>query len=332
MFGRSSKVPTRKGRFLSRKTRPTFIALLLQIGCNQTEATNQDDATKPAVVQSEVEPPPQSFQTRRTDYLAWIDPDAITVAYTDLPEIDWARLSVILGVPPRVTKVFEKAQSVPRRLEVLLPSDGPSSQTWFTDDAIGMQARADGTVYVLRRLARPAQEVQRELANLGFHTTKEQGFDVLYGHRTFPWRIVFLDASIVGFMPARLGVSMGPLTAGRDLPPSEIGRQLAERLKSSTIVVDTYALGPMLHLELTDSVEQLGVHGRRVDQGLELVVQFATTNDPSASLEELRDRDLAFESDQIQALAQRVDFSLDQGAILGRVELRADDTNTLRSP
>ena len=151
--------------------------------------------------------------------------------------------------------------------------------------------------------------------------------------RTFGFKITFIEPGVLAFIPMEeLGSGLGPLTAGRDLPPSEMRNQLTKMLDDDpSIVLALHAGGPMLHLDLHGDVltSQLGL--RRADAGgydAQVVLQPKMPHDKA--LETLAAREHPEESQQVQALMKRVAFIVDREAVIGEVHLSDEDFELLQ--
>src|SRR5690606_5967364 len=147
----------------------------------------------------------------------------------------------------------------------------------------------------------------------------------------YPWKLVLLEPGLVGFVPVRaLGSGLQPLTAGRDLPASEIETQLRNVFASEgSPVLELYAAGPLLHLDLGQEIAQWMMGARRWQRGLDVQVQLVPVRDLEDAAQSLRERDLSLESDRVRTMAERVAFSVEGPVVLGRLQLTAGDLAAL---
>ena len=81
-----------------------------------------------------------------------------------------------------------------------------------------------------------------------------EGFTMLMPEGSLPFRVVFLAEDVVAFIPAReIGSGLGPLTAGRDLPPGATRREL-ERASDHECILD------ILTIQFNHAIAAIGVH------------------------------------------------------------------------
>lgn len=274
---------------------------------------------------------------RRPTYealLTWLDPEASAVIYADVAtNLDLEAFGVVFAVPPRVVRMLRDLRSVDRLLDAMLVlEDGPRS--WLGAPALGSQHAGSSETYVLRPLIAPRAEFEAALVAAGFERMVSEGLTILAPRAGLPWKVAILEDDVVGFIPAgALGDGLDPLTAGRDMPASEIEKELAARFtRGPRVVLEIMAAGPLLHLDLEQELGQLLVHAEPWEQGLDVSLHFVPTDDPMDAITALTGRDTTLETDQIRALARRVAFELEGPGVSGRLQLTAKDLAVLQVP
>jgi hypothetical protein len=90
-------------------------------------------------------------------------------------------------------------------------------------------------------------------------------------------------------------------------------------------------VGPLLHFDLGQDVLQLMMRVRPWDgDGLSVELRLQPSEDPDQAVATLENRKTPLESDQIQALVDRVAFTLDGPTVEGHLQLTSDDLSVLR--
>ena len=85
---------------------------------------------------------------------------------------------------------------------------------------------------MLRPLLVPKQAAIDTLTGARMRAQEVDGFTMLMPEGPLPFRVAFLTDDVVAFIPAReIGSGLGPLTAGRDLPPGGTERELTRVLE-----------------------------------------------------------------------------------------------------
>jgi hypothetical protein len=279
-------------------------------------------------------PPPESKPaSTHAAMLEWLDPDAIAVAYVSMPkDVDLDTLSVVFAVPPKLEELLGDVRDIDEGLEAILPLDGPRPHEWLGNEALASTSMMSTGTYVLRPLAKPRAEVEALLLKSGMEKTEAEGFTILVLQNAFGWKVAFMTDDIAAFIPSReIGTGLSPLTAGRDMPPSEVEGQLRTALDNETgVALEAYAAGPLLHYDLGQDVLQVSLQARTWQKtGLDVAVRLMTGGDASTAVDKLSKRETPLESDQVQALAKRVAFALDGTAITGRLQLTPTDMAVL---
>jgi hypothetical protein len=266
--------------------------------------------------------------------LAWLDPDAVAVAWIDLPPgVDVDALSVVFAIPPKLEELLSDVHDIEEGLDAIRPLESPPPSEWLGPQALASAALVSTGTYVLRPLTKPRAEVEKLLLDSGMEKTDAEGFTILVPQNAFGWKAAFMTDDVIAFIPAKeVGTGLSPLTAGRDMPPSEVEGQIRTALKNETgVALEAYAAGPLLHYDLGQDVLQVALQARTwKGGGLDVAVRLLPGGDASQAVDKLSHRETPLESDQIQSLAHRVAFSLDGEAISGRLQLTETDMAVLR--
>lgn len=298
------------------------------------EAAAEDSSEKveSTAIEDEAEP-----KTDAERLMAWLDPQAVTVVWAQLPEqLDAEALSVVFALPPKVERVLADVTDVEEALDAILPPEAERPSEWLGRAALGMTPKVATGAYVVRPLTKPAQEVQALLASADLRETQAEGFTVMVPDGgPFPWKIAFLTEHVVGFIPAKeIGSGLDPLTAGRDFPPSEVEQELTKNLaEAPDTILELYAAGPLLHLDLGQDVNQMIMQIRPMQspaKGWDAQLQLLPADDATRAASTLESREAPLENDQIQALVERVAFVVDGPAVAGRLQLTENDLDLLQ--
>lgn len=291
-----------------------------------------EDAASPASATDANADPAEKSEAG--DLLGWMDPEAgaLLLAREGL-DLKPQAVAAVFAWPPRVLKLWQDL--VDARAELahqlgdanFIEPGGPALV--FTPPI------ATGNYIVLRHNAGSAAGDRLQAQGYG---EPEQA--VAGQPRTFTpskpsrWKVVLLDDHHLAFVPLREpGTGLGPLTAGRDLPPGEARAALRQRFEADPgLAMYLVAGGPMLHFDLDDDVAQFEFGLRRwQNSGLDYVGRMVVLEDPGASVTALKNRDLSGENHQIRSLADRVAIGVDQGTIATRLQLTRDDLRHLRA-
>lgn len=322
--------------------RLAIIALWVLASCKREQGADDRAASGPPPSPTEtpsapgepaVAPAKDPAATTSASSLDWLDPDAVTVAYAALPpDLEVDGFAAVFSLPPQLAGMLRDVQGLGRDLQAVLPVDAPAVSTWLHPEALSFQSRFSSGTYILRRHRGSPEEVGVRLRDAGFLPQTVEGRPLYAPRGAFPWKVAVLEPDLVAFIPVRaLGDGFQPLSAGRDLPPSEIETQLRQTLEhEGTPALQLYAAGPLLHLDLSQDLAQIIVGARGWQRGLDVQIQLVPTRDVEEAAKDLRDRDLSLESDRIAALASRVAYSVEGSVVLGRLQLTASDMVALR--
>jgi hypothetical protein len=187
--------------------------------------------------------------------------------------------------------------------------------------------------YVIRPITRPRAEVEKHLVAGGMEARHRDGFDMLFPTGAFPHKIAFLSDDLVAFIPIKeIGSGLSPLTAARDLPPSDLERELTSVLeRERDALLELYVQGPIIHLDLDQ--ELAGVRFALRDWGrggLDGSVLLQPVRDAEHARAALEKREAPHETNVIKGLVGRVAYTVDARFVTGRLQLTADDVRGLR--
>ncbi|MGB1275143.1 MAG: hypothetical protein ACPG77_05280, partial [Nannocystaceae bacterium] len=184
--------------------------------------------------------------------LGWIDPDAVGVFYraggeNTVANFDAEALVTLFGLPPRAEQIMRDQQTILDGLGMLLEIDHTELDTWLSGELVAMlPVMARGT-YLVVKTKKPTSELAAKLIAAGMHTHDVEGIEVLDPTGSFVWRAAILDEHTIAFVPtSEVGSGLGPLTAARDLPPSEIEQQLVQlKQQDPLMLTELFVQGPM---------------------------------------------------------------------------------------
>lgn len=317
---------------------PLALVALCLCACKDKGATEAgaDDKAEPA---RQVADGPESAaqeaspSTRGEKLLEWLDPEAVSVIYSTLPdEIDLDILGVVFALPPKLGGMLRANANLVEGLDAVLPPDAPRPDTWLGPETLATTSVVSSGTYVLRPLTRPRDEVQALLESAGMQPTVTEGITILVPRGAFPWKAAFVTDEVVAFIPVKeLGSGLSPLTAGRDMPPSDVSKALRDVARNQPdALLELYAAGPLAHFDVGQDVLQLMLRVRRWEkQGMDVEIRMQTSGDLQAAAEQLEARKTPLETDQVQTLVERVAYSVDADTVLGRLQLGPDDVAIL---
>jgi hypothetical protein len=312
---------------------PAVAALVLALGCGgkAEERATVEDTPAPAVV-AEPSTTPAATQSAAAALLAWLDPDAIAVAWVNLSApLDVDAFATVFAVPPKAAHLLSDVADIDTALDAVLPVGAPRPETWLGRESLAISTRFGVGTYVLRRLLVPKQVAIDTLTGARMRAQDVDGFTMLMPEGPLPFRVAFLTDDVVAFIPAReIGSGLGPLTAGRDLPPGGTERELTRVLEEEPgAPIELYAAGPLLHFDLGEDILQFALRARTWQDGLDVQVRLAPDGDIAAAAATLGKRDVSLETDAVRAMCGRVAFGPDGDFVEGRLQLTRDDLATL---
>jgi len=271
---------------------------------------------------------------RVTRMLDWVDPDAVAVGFMRLPEdLDVAAVSVVFALPPRAERILLDVARIVDDLDAIVLPDAPRPTSWLGREALAMLPVMSAGTYVIRPITRPRTEVEQHLVAGGMQARDQDGFRMLFPTGAFPHKIAFLSDDVIAFIPVKeIGSGLSPLTAARDLPPSDLERELTAVLdRERDALLELYVQGPLIHLDLAQ--ELAGVRFALRDWsrgGLDGSVLLQPVRDAEQARDVLEKRDAPHETDVIKGLVKRVAYTVEARFVTGRLQLTADDVRGLR--
>jgi hypothetical protein len=324
--------------------RLTLAALVVCLG-----ACKNDDAAKPSEAAEKPQPTTAAVEgvaaveapsTTAEKLLEWLDPEAVTVIYSRLPdEIGTDALGVVFALPQKLTRMLRTSANIMEALDAILPLDAPRPDAWLGPESLVTISVVSSGSTVLRPLTRPRAEVQALLESAGMQPTVTEGITILVPQGAFPWKAAFLTDEVIAFIPVKeMGSGLSPLTAGRDMPPSDVSKALREVARNQPdALLELYAAGPIVHFDMGQDVLQLMLRVRRWEGGLsgrkshalDVEVRMQPSQDAHAAAETLEARKTPLETDQIQGLVDRVAYSVEADTVLGRLQLSPEDVAIL---
>jgi len=265
--------------------------------------------------------------------MAWLDPDAISVAYSRMPErLRADAVAVVYGLPPRAEELLRAIADVDEALEAVRPTDAPKTETWLAGEALVTAGRLSKRPLVLRPLLVPKAEAVARLEALGLERHEVDAFEIWEPRRVLPYRVVLLDGDVAGFISAsEPGTGLPPLVSARDMPPSEVETQLETLLAAPDgLSLALFVAGPMIHLDLDQDVMSARFELRRASDGsLDGQVALQVDGEPGPAVAALEGRKAPEQSDAIQRLVERAAYLADGPIVAGRLQLSAADAALL---
>lgn len=328
------------------------LALCLGLGCESAAPPGPAAPAEPAVASASPSPEPAAV-TPSGPLITWLDPDAGSVVYSrlDAPH-DLEAIGRLFAVPPRAAHLLRDLQGFEAGLAALMDGVGPAPSTWLRREALAYLPTLARGPYVVRGLSRPRAEVEALLQAAGLSREVVEGMatysplpasetepvpaEALPSHHApaeaFPWKIVFLADDVIGCFSLReIGGGLGPLTAARDLPASELELQLTKEFEEDPeMLLDLLSSGPMLSLDISDDVGAVRLGMRRWERsGLDGELILHPIGEPDAAAKELEARKPAHETDAVRELYDRIAFTAEAPVVRGRLQLTEADLRLL---
>ncbi len=328
---------------LQRLRTASLLAASLALACQPSTKPSEDRPAKtgqplqsPGLDPSdEIGEIPEAGQESLLD---WIDPDAVGVMYWSGGEnvvstFEADGLVTLFGLPPRAEQLLRDHEAVFTGLSVLLETDHKGVQAWVTGESLAMlPVMARGTYSVLRT-EKPTSELAAKLEAAGMLSREVEGLKVLEPTGSFVWRGVVLDDRTLAFVPAsEVGSGLGPLTAARDLPASEIETQIKQlKQEDHQMLAELFLQGPMMHIDVDDPIGVVRFTLRRWQtQGAEGIVMMQPLGDPASAASALEDRDDSLETEQMKVLMDKVAFVAAGPVVQGRLQMPPEDLRHLQ--
>lgn len=312
------------------------------------------------VQEKKVDPFAEPTQATTHPLLGWIDPDATAAVYSRVDrDLDLEAIGGLFAVPARAGKMLRDLRAFDDGLAALTAGNGPGPAEFLSKEALVMLTPSSGASYLVRGVTRPRAEVEAWLLAAGLRRATVEGMAVFaplpgpsgeaadepqevgtaagaLAAAAFPWKVVFLDdTTLGGFSLHELGTGLGPLTAARDLPASELELQWTRGFRDDAeLLFELRAGGPMLSLDTSDDVGQSHLALRRWQvSGIDAVVELVMVGDDEAATRaagELESRDPGTETDVVRELYERAAFTAEGPQVRGRLQLTAQDLAPLR--
>lgn len=315
---------------------PAFALLGLSLvsACDEPAKPAPDPAqTAPATPAQTPDSATETAKDGGHPLLAWLDPDAVALVYLkrSIP-VDPEAFATAFAMPPKLSRMLRDVPAVVEGLDAIHDDADPDPDTWFGPEALASTSRVSSGTYVLHTLALPRADVESYLQHASMRADEYEGVTVYMPQGPFPWKVAFLDDTVVAFVPVKeIGSGLSPLTAGRDLPASRAEQDLQTVLKNEpNALLEAVEAGPVMHLDLEQDLAQFAVSARPFQgRGLEVAVRLAPLEDATKAAASLRDRDLSLETDALAALAKKVAFTVEGPLVVGRLQATPDDARTL---
>lgn len=313
-------------------------AWLMGSACNNDASPAADVPPREAIPAPPAPPSPAApadagADERRARLMAWLDPEAVSVAYLSLPgRLRGDAVAVVYGLPPRAEELLRAVTDIDDALEAVRPTDAPAADTWLSSEVLVTNARMSRRPLLLRALLVPREQAIARLEALGLERQEVDAFEVWVPQRVFPYRVVLLAGDVAGFISTtEPGTGLPPLIAARDLPPSDVETQLAELLAApGAPSIALFAAGPMLHFDLAQDVMSVRFEMRRGSDGsLDGQIVLQLDGDPNAAVAALEGRKAPEQSDGIQQLIERAAYMADGPVVAGRLQLSPTDAAQL---
>lgn len=330
-------------------------ALWSAIGCEAAPAPTQDPGAPVDTAGPAAAPTKPAAPVEVHALLPWLDPDAGSAVYSRIDAgVDLEALGRLFAVPPRAVHLLRDIQVFRAGLATLMDGVGPAPKTWLREEALAYLPPIAHAPYLVFGLQRTRAEVEGYLRAAGLASQVIEGMttysplpggdvpagsaDALPVHHApataFPWRIVFLEDDVIGCLSLReIGGGLGPLTAARDLPASELEVQLSRGFaEDPEMLLDMVVSGPMLSLDISDDVGAIRLGVRRWDRtGVDGELILQPLGEPDAAVKQLEARRPALETDAVRELYERIAFTPEPPVVRGRLQLAAADLRLLRA-
>ncbi|MCB9716083.1 MAG: hypothetical protein H6712_19605 [Myxococcales bacterium] len=322
--------------------RTALAVLLLALACKgddpqaepRTPVESPPAPTPAASPETAAAPAPKDDGVR-SRLLAWLDPDAVSVAWVSVPQtLRGDVVSVVYGLPPRAEDLLQAVTDLERALESVRPSEAPATSTWLGSTALVSTGRLARRPTVIRPLLEPLDEVRKHLQALELRRAEDEVFEIWEPQRVFPYRVILLEGDVAAFVPAsEPGSGLTPLAAARDMPPSDVQEQLDALLgQPGAPAIALFASGPMLHLDLDQDVLAVRFELLRGSDGsLDGQIALQLEGDAAAAVAALEGRKAPEQNDRVRELVDRAAYLADGEVVQGRLQLPPADAALLRA-
>jgi hypothetical protein len=264
--------------------------------------------------------------------MRYLDPDARAVLIlTKVGDFDYdpETLGTVMGLPPGATRLLEAAA----RANEYLDPDEAGHPAWLAGEMMVVTPGSGTADYLVVRRSGDEASMASALDKLGLIRTEESEVPTWRSTKRFPFKVSALDDDVVALIATEeLGSGLGPLTAGRDLPPSSMHSELEKMLRGdAAIELALHAGGPMLHLDTSRDMAatQLGLR-RDGPQSVRAQTVLAPVADPDQAASELNARSHPEETQAVQELMKKVKFVVDEKVLVGEITLGVDELALLK--
>lgn len=269
--------------------------------------------------------------------LGYLDPEAVAVLYSRLEtRLDPSSLETIYAVPPKQRHVLDAAFTLDEALDVRFGDEG--HEDLFGHQIMAMEPAISSAPYLVVPMLGTEAELREALSDRPLTEDEVEGVKLLSSEGAFPYKVAILEGA-VAFIPLKeIGSGVSPLTAGRDLPASQVRQDLEQALSENPdLSLVALAAGPMLHLDMDADVglSKLTLISTP-EGGLDGEARYQIAADPTkvdevaeAGAKELGERDTEFETDVVRGMVERAAVTATAGVIEVRLELTRADVNAL---
>lgn len=303
-------------------------------GGDEPKSTAASDDSEQA---EQAEPAQRSPEVSPQTLLNYLDPEAVAVLYSRLEtRLDPSALGAVYAIPPKQRHVLDAAFSLDEALDVRFGEDG--HEDLFGHQIMGMEPAISSAPYLVVPLLGTQAELREALSDRPLTEDEVEGVTILSSDGAFPYKVAILEGA-VAFIPLKeIGSGVSPITAGRDLPASQVRQDLELALSENPdLSLVALAAGPMLHLDMDADVGLSKLTLIETPEGgLDGEARYQIAADPTkvddeakAGADDLRDREAEFETDVVRAMVERAAITATAGVIEVRLELTRADLNAL---
>jgi len=304
--------------------------VIVGLGCKANPEAKPEanpEASEAASDTSEAEPTSATNEPLRSfeRLLVYLPSEALSVAYDRLERrLDPAVVEVVFALPPKAGSLLDERSMLDQGLDIVLDDEADPSN-WLDPTSLTFTVPLTKTPYVLRPLTKPAAEVG-PLLDHGFSKNTVDGVDMWLPTRSFPWRVALLDGDVAAFIPVdAMGSGLEPLLAAREAENSAVEAELHKALSQDpSVEFVLFAGGPLVHLDVAQPIAQVQFALRRIGPSYEGQVALTPANDVDSCISELRARKHPEENHQVQGLLAAVNFTIEQGAVIGNLAIDPD--------
>lgn len=292
----------------------------------QAATSGSAGAAESAKGSADESPPTTASEPSPLDrLLTYLPTDAQRAAYDRLSKpfkVDV--LAVVFAIPPQAASLLDQQQLLDEGLDITLDGEAEPSN-WLADTTLGFLLPMGKSPYFLRPLSKPASELG-PLLEQGFTKTTIEDIEVWLPTGSFPWRIALLDGEVAAFVPVdAIGTGIEPLLAAREAESSPLETELRRALTTDRgIELLLFAVGPLVHYDISDPIAQVDFLLRRSDDGYQGQVSLRPNGSVDEALEQLRARKHPEENLQVQGLIGALELVSEQNLVVGQLAISSD--------